>query len=195
MLAAAARRLKRRSGAADAPFSLAFMSDLARVPDPEPVARVLPPGAAFVLRDYDFPRRAALARRLQSVCSERGVLLIIGADAGLARDVGAAGVHVPSWRARGFKPPPGLIVTAACHSPQELAAAAGIGADLALLAPVFATPSHPRAEALGAARFKAMAAGAALPVLALGGVDETNADALCGPNVAGLAAIGAFLAR
>lgn len=193
-LAAAAARLKRQARAG-APFSLAFMSDAARVPHPEAIARVLPRGGAFILRDYADPRRAALARRLQSICMRRGVLLIVGADLRLAREIGAAGVHLPSWAPAPAQSPGDLVVTAACHSAEDLERAAATGADLALLAPVFSTVSHPDAETLGAARFKAMAAAAPLPVLALGGVDETNADALAGPNVVGLAAIGAFLPR
>ncbi len=171
------------------------MSDLSRAPHPELIAWALPRGAAFILRDYDAPNRAALARRLQSIATARGVFLILGADARLARKVGADGVHVPSWGAEGFDPPADdLIVTAACHGAEDIEKAARFGADLALLAPVFPTASHPDAAALGPARFKTVAAQSPLPVLALGGVDETNADLLTGPNVAGLAAIGAFRA-
>ncbi len=89
----------------------------------------------------------------------------------------------------------GLIITAAAHSAADLNRAASLGARLALLSPVFPTESHPGAEHLGAARFKALAAAAPLPVLALGGADETNARRLAGRNVAGIAAIGAFLVR
>lgn len=192
-LAAAARRLKQRSGVA-APFSLAFMSDFARVPNPEPIARALPRGAAFILRDYNAPRREALARRLQSICARRGVLLIVGADPALALEIGAAGVHLPSWAPMTDRPNR-IILTAACHSAEDLERAAAAGADLALLGPAFPTASHPGAPALGAERFKETAAPARLPVLALGGVDDTNADALAGANVAGFAAIGAFMIR
>ena len=87
------------------------------------------------------------------------------------------------------------LLTIACHDERELARAAAIGADLAFLSPVFATQSHPDTEHLGAMRFKALAAAAPLPVLALGGVDERNARLVAGRNVAGLGAIGAFSSR
>lgn len=167
------------------------MTDARRAPHPECIARILPPGAAVILRDYDDPRRAGLAARLRVICAARGVLLLVGADASLARRIGADGVHLPEW-APAQDIPGGMIVTASAHDRAGLAAAAAKGAQAVLLSPAFATQSHPGAPALGAARFTALAAASPLPVIALGGVDETNARRLVGPNVAGFAAIGAF---
>lgn len=181
--------------AARAPFALAFLSDAARGPDPMLIARALPKGAALVLRDYDDPRRAARARGLASVCAARGALLLVGGDAALAAEVGAAGVHLRSDQLARAPARAGLLLSASCHDAEELERAATVGADVAFLGPVFPTLSHPDADGLGAARFRALAADAALPVLALGGVDETNAPRLAGPNVAGFGAIGAFGAK
>ncbi|MEZ5893543.1 MAG: thiamine phosphate synthase [Parvularculaceae bacterium] len=191
-LAAAGRMLKARSGAI-APFSLAFMTDAARAPDPLLIARVMHAGGAIVLRDYRHPKRAALAAQLQSICARRGLKLIVGADIALAQTLGAAGVHLPRWFSPTTPIPKGMIVTASCHDAAELDEAKEKGAQAAFLSPAFATQSHPDARALGAARFKQLAAASPLPVIALGGADEANAPQLCGPNVAGLAAIGAFL--
>lgn len=196
-LAAAADALKRESARA-APFSLAFMTDAARAPNPELIARTLPRGAAIILRDYAEPKRAALAHRLRAIAKARGVFFLVGADVALARFVGADGVHLPSWAKLSDATAPNageLIVSCACHDGEDLARAAAMGADLAFLSPVFATASHPDAKALGAEAFSTCAAGATLPVLALGGIDERNADRLAGPNVAGFGAINAFLAR
>ena len=198
-LAGAANALKSKSGAGGekAPFSLAFMTDRARVADPALVARALPKGAAVILRDYDMPNRAALAAQLAQICAARGALLLVGADPDLARRAGAKGVHLPALflkrneqAASDFS---GMIVSASCHCEAELRAAARKNADIALLSPAFPTASHPGAETLGPERLRRLAAAAPLPVLALGGVDETNAALLTGPNVAGLAAIGAFV--
>jgi len=121
-------------------------------------------------------------------------LLLIGEDEALARQTSADGVHL---RARdlpkyGQSPIQNLIVSAACHSLDELQLAHKAGARVAFLSPVFETASHPGAPPLGASRFKELAAQAPLPVLALGGVDAQNAHQLAGENVAGLGAIGAF---
>jgi len=231
-LAAAASALKRaslRSGGAAAPFSLAFLTDRRRIPEPEPILRALPAGAAVIYRDYDDPKRAAVAARYASICKGRGVFFLVAGDLALARRVGADGAHMPSRMLRGAQRPfnagqeapartagadagqrivatirlvsdadkdaKPFVIAIACHSAGDLALAAAIGADLALLSPVFPTKSHPYAEHLGPARFKALAVRSLLPVLALGGVDAENARLLAGRNVAGIAAIGAFQGR
>ena len=165
-----------------------------RVEKPELIVRALPAGAAVIIRDYDAADRTGLVRRLIAIARPRGVLVLVGADIALARAADADGVHLPRWA-----PPPddreGLILTSSAHDADELARAVVLGADAALLSPAFSTISHPDRAGLGAERFKRLAAAAKLPVLALGGIDETNAHRLAGPNVAGFAAIGAFLAR
>ena len=197
-LAAAAAALKRQSGGISAPFSLAFPTDRRRIANPEPVLRALPAGAAVIYRDYDDPKRVWIARRYAAICKARGVLFLVAEDEALAQAIGADGVHWPARMLRDFFPPASggagarLLVTAACHNAEDLALAHARGADLALLSPAFATPSHPDTEYLGPARFRALAAASPLPVLGLGGVDENNAALLAGRNVAGIAAIGAF---
>lgn len=193
-LAAAAQALN-KSGGVCAPFSLAFLTDQARIPNPEIIARAMPAGAAIVLRDYQTPERAAMAKRLRTICAARKVFLIIGADIDLAESVGADGVHLPSWFDAGRAKLDDLIVTASCHTRLELDRTAKQGADLAFLSPAFATRSHPGAKHLGPDAFREIAVTSPMPILALGGVDEANASLLAGPNVAGLAAIGAFSAR
>lgn len=191
-LAAAAAALKQASGA-PAPVSLAFMTDAMRVSHPELVARTLPRGAALIFRDYAAQHREALARRLQAICRTRGVLFFVGGDIALANKVGADGLHLPSWRLEENVAANGMMVSAACHNAEELKRAHVLGADVALLSPVFTTKSHAGEPPMGAARFCTLAATASLPVLALGGVDENNAPALRGENICGIAAIGAFL--
>ena len=164
------------------------------MPNPEIVARNLPKGAAIILRDYRLPQRQALARRLKSICAARGLLLIIGADPDLAQAVEADGLHMPSWYRSKSAAPQDIIVTTACHRGEDLEEANRFGADVSFLSPVFPTPSHPGQDHLGAQTFRALAAASPLPVLALGGVDERNAEALAGPNIVGLGAIEAFLA-
>src|SRR3990167_3426864 len=108
-LAAAALMLKRASGGISAPFSLAFLTDRRRLPNPEPVMRALPAGAAVIYRDYDDPRREAMARRYRALCAARNILFLVAGDAALARLVGADGLHLPAVMLRAARsdfPPP-----------------------------------------------------------------------------------------
>ncbi|MGH7921254.1 MAG: thiamine phosphate synthase, partial [Candidatus Dormibacteraceae bacterium] len=67
--------------------------------------------------------------------------------------------------------------------------AAERGADYLVLGPVFPTPSHQGAPALGAERYREIAGAVPVPVLAIGGLDRERAADLGG---AGFAAVRAF---
>ncbi|MEX2451202.1 MAG: thiamine phosphate synthase [Rhodospirillales bacterium] len=178
------------------PFIL--MTDETRLPDPLAVIPTLPRGGAVLLRHYASPVRTELAHALAPVCRRHGIRLLIAGDARLAEAVGADGLHLPEamlwrgphrWRCWCT---PRRIVTAAAHSPAALRAAARLGVDAALLSPVFATPSHPHAPALGVARLARWVYASPVPVYALGGIDACNVRRLTGCKIIGIAGIGGF---
>ncbi len=189
---------KHRSGNVVYPDFI-LMTDEERLPDPVAVVANLPRGSAVILRHYAGPDRKALAIRLIAEAKRHGVRVLIAADARLALDVGADGLHLPEamafrglgvwkdWRR------PGWLVTAAAHSPAALYRAKAAGADAALLSPVFPTASHPEREALGLLRFAAWCRKSPLPVYALGGVSTANMSRLKGCGARGLAGISGFV--
>ncbi|MFT5539911.1 MAG: thiamine-phosphate pyrophosphorylase [Alphaproteobacteria bacterium] len=179
---------------------LFLMTDEARLKDPLAALDRLPPGAGIILRHYTEDQKStarfALAQALATACRLRRLKLIIAADPALALAVGADGLHVPEWmagrdglvtRIRARKP--GFIVTCACHSARALQNAVRIGADAALLAPVFATQSHPGQPALGVLRFATLTRACPIPVYALGGIDDAHARRLRGTAAIGIAGI------
>ncbi len=173
-----------------------LMTDAARLADPVAAIAGLPRGSAVILRHYDDPDRETLARNLLELTRPGGIRLLIAGDARLARRLGADGLHLPEWMARRDKAErqawlrPGWQVTPPAHSPAALWNACRAGADATLLAPVFATNSHPGAKTLGALRFAAWCGRAPLAVYALGGITAETARRL-GPGPAvGIAAIG-----
>jgi len=177
--------------------SLILMSDQERLPDPIPLARTLPPGAAVMVRHRHAEQRRAIAEQLVPVCRARALRLIVADDLALARALDAFGLHLPEEQATSAEALDARrhwhrMLTVAAHSPKALRRAAAIGADAALLSPVFATPSHPGARAIGAMRFLAWCRSAPLPVYALGGISATNAGRLAGPAIVGIAGIGGF---
>jgi thiamine-phosphate pyrophosphorylase len=116
--------------------------------------------------------------RLQDV----GGLLFVNdrvdvAAAGLAHGVQVGRRSLP-WplarRALGAQ----ALLSASVHGARDLAAAAAAGADVALLAPVWPTTSKPGAPALGVAAAAQLTAGAALPVVWLGGLERADAGSV-----------------
>ena len=171
---------------------LILVTDAARLPNPLTAAARLPAGAAVILRDYDAPDRFELAMALAILCRARRLRFLVAADARLAARVGADGLHLPEGlipRAR-RRWPRNWLITAAAHSPVALWRAWRVGADAALLSPVFATASHPGAGTVGALRFTAWSVASPLPVYALGGISAGTARRLTDSRAVGLAGIG-----
>ncbi len=191
----AASALHRRAGGGHALPPLWFMTDATRVADPVAAAGALPRGAGVILRDYEAPGRADLARRLVRLARQRGLVFLVAGDVSLAAAVGADGVHLPQW----LIPRAGMIrrrhprwlLTAAAHDRKALRRAASAGAHAAFVSPVFATASHPGAPHLGPAVLSALVRGCEMPVYALGGVDADSVRRLRGTGVAGVGVIGA----
>ena len=107
------------------------------------------------------------------------VRVLVNDDEDLARAVGAHGLHLSSGRlAQATERPSFEWVAASCHDAEDLARAASLGVDFALLSPVLPTASHPDSEGIGWDAFSRLIEHAPLPVFALGGMrPETLATA------------------
>ena len=125
------------------------------------------------VRDKTLPSkaRASLARRVVEVSNRHFARVLVNGDEALARAAGADGVHWPAEQLmRATARPADMMCAASCHSIEELALAARLDCDLAVLGPVLDTASHPRAGTLGWDGFARLAQGASLPIYAIGGV-------------------------
>lgn len=155
------------------------------------------------LRCHGLPEAAleALAARALALVHRHGGRLLLNSDPALARRLGADGVHLSAARLRSLDPdavaslragPGGFLVAASCHDADELARAAAIGADFAVLAPVAATRTHPEACPLGWDAFAALVRNTPLPVYALGGMGEADLAVAQTQGAQGIAAIRAL---
>lgn len=176
---------------------LILMTDAERVPDPLPAATRLPRGSAVLLRHYNWPERRALAMALAEACRRRGLLLLVGADAALAEEIGANGLHLPERLLRPERSPGARslafsVITTSAHSRESIARARDAGVDAVLVSPVFRTVSHPTAAPLGLRAFRLLARDAGIPVYALGGINAGNVRRLIGTGATGIAALGAL---
>lgn len=149
-------------------------------------------------KDLDPAARRALLRRLVLLGRRFGAVVTIHDDIEAALATGAAGVHLSSRAlSAGARQRLGAtaLIGGSAHDEAELAASAAAGADYATLSPIFPSASKPGyGPPLGAARLAALVAAARLPVIALGGVDETNAAVCLRAGAAGIAVMGAVMA-
>jgi thiamine-phosphate pyrophosphorylase len=158
------------------------------------------------VREKDLPLtelQLLASRIVEAVRAKKGkTRVLVNGPSQLALDAGADGVHLHANSgpaavraaqqvyARAGRE---VVVSAACHSPEEIRQAAG--ASLLLFSPIFekVTAEGPtRGQGLAALR-AAVDIAKPIPVLALGGVTEKNAAACVQAGAVGIAAIRLFL--
>ena len=137
-------------------------------------------------------RREAFAREATRLAHAHGARVLVNGDIALARHVGADGVHLPSAQLMQLEARPDLpLVAASCHNAPELARAAALELDFAVLGPVRETLSHPSVGGLGWERCSHLLENISLPVFALGGLQREDVGTAQRLGAHGIAAIRA----
>ena len=133
-----------------------------------------------------------LAAEICERCARDGVLFVVNDRPDIARQVSADGVHVgrddAPLEARGIFGDGVLGISV--DTAADAAAAARAGADY-LGVTVFTTGTKTDARPLGLEGLRAIAGSTELPVVAIGGIDATNARDVLDAGVAGVAVVSA----
>lgn len=185
---------------------IGFVTDRRRGADPSPawlLERIRAAAAAGVdwiqIRERDLCDRdlVALVRVATDVVRGTAARILVNDRVDIALAAGAAGVQlrgdsVDAARVRAVAPR-GFLIGCSIHAGADLARAGGC--DFVLFGTVFPSagkaPGHPTA---GVDALRALCAIARVPVVAIGGIDETNAREVAGAGAAGVAAVGMFMA-
>ncbi|MBI3569879.1 MAG: Nudix family hydrolase [Gammaproteobacteria bacterium] len=179
--------------------SLYLISDAARFGKEtflEMLERALKVGARLIqLREPSMSQLefCAYAGVVAALCHRYGARLLLNADAKLAKECGADGIHLNSRRLMVLDRRPlgnALFVAASCHDRGELRQAVRLGVDFAVLSPVAATASHPGVVPLGWDRFRALCGSESLPIYALGGMRPGDLGLARDAGACGIATVG-----
>jgi len=137
------------------------------------------------VRDRDNWERKQLIYVARSMAQQYGARVLV--NGGPAAD----GIHFSAQELMSLRsrPKENGLMAASCHTVQELGHAMAIGLDFAVLGPVKATPTHPGASLLGWEGFRRIAAGASIPVYAIGGLRPQDLDQARAAGAHGLAMI------
>ena len=160
-------------------------------------ARLIDNGEACIqlrCKRVSASRRRALAQAACALAREAGAQILINGDTALADELGV-GLHLPSSMLMQTTQRPITAdrwVAASCHDARELAHAAAIGVDFAVLGPVQPTSSHPHTQALGWHLFAELVAQAPVPVYALGGLSRSDLPTAKAAGAQGIAGISGF---
>ena len=115
---------------------------------------------------------------------------VLNGEPALARALGADGVHLKSSQLAALTARPDFEwVGASCHTADELARAARLGLDYAVVGPVLPTATHPDAAGMGWATLTSLVAACGIPVFAIGGLDASHRQAAHACGAHGIAAI------
>lgn len=139
-----------------------------------------------------------LGRRLRVETSDVGALLFVNDRVDVAMVIGADGVHVGDddlpLRAVRAIVPADFIVGRSVDTAEEARTAEDEGATYVGAGPVLGTPSKlDAAPPIGVIGIQRIAEATTLPVVAIGGIDATNAEAVSRAGASGIAAIRALM--
>ena len=149
-------------------------------------------------RDLDDRVLADVVRRAVAESAERKTRIVVNDRVDIALTAGAAGVHLTSTsmaaeRVR-ERVPESWLVGRSVHGSAEAARVTASGAlDYLIAGTVFATPSKPGCIPIGSDGLAQITKAVDIPVLAVGGITATGAEAVGRAGAAGLAAIRAFI--
>jgi thiamine-phosphate pyrophosphorylase len=168
----------------------ALVSDLATA------ERALANGATMVqlrLKDAATAEVVAAGEPMLAACRAGGVAFVVNDDVEAALRLGADGVHLGRGDAGAERALEAeLLLGLSAGSVEEARAAEAAGASYVGAGPVWATPSKPDAgEPLGLDGLAAICAAVEAPVVAIGGIDASNAPECIRAGAAGVAVIRA----
>ena len=151
------------------------------------VAAALEGGATFVqLREKELSPAALLeeARALAKLCHARHVPFVVDDNVEVALAAGADGVHVGQSD----------MAARRAHNAAEALAAQADGADYLGCGAAFVTGTKLDAHPVTAETMRAVTAAVNIPVVAIGGIEESNILQLQGRGLAGVAVVSAIFA-
>ncbi len=141
-----------------------------------------------------------VSKGMREITRKAGAMFIVNDRLDVALASKADGVHLgqddlPLPEARAIAPAP-FIIGISVESAEEARRAEQEGADYVAVGPVFPTGSKPDAgPALGTGRVAEIRKAVSLPVIAIGGIQATNAAEVVAAGADGLAVISAVVSQ
>ncbi|MGN0269568.1 MAG: thiamine phosphate synthase [Candidatus Weimeria sp.] len=160
-------------------------------------------GATMIqLREKELDREQVIkeALEIKSFLNAKNIPLIIDNDIEITKRVGADGVHVgqddcPVSEARKLLGND-FIIGATAHNVSEAVKAEEDGADYLGVGAAFGSSTKVDAKAIVSLdEYKKITEAVSIPVVAIGGIDETNIMRLKGLGLSGFAVVSAIFAR
>ena len=166
------------------------------------VKKAIDGGVTFVqLREKELAQEAFYkeALEIQALCREKNIPFVINDNVALAKEIDADGVHVgqedmEAGDVRSLLGPDKIIGVSA-HSVEEALLAEKRGADYLGVGAAFSTNSKKNVSCISHETIRDICQAVQIPVIAIGGINETNVEELKGSGICGVAVISAIFAK
>ena len=148
-------------------------------------------------KEYSTSRMLEEASFLKKICSEHNAIFIVNDRLDIALAVNADGVHLgqedmPFETAKSLMP--SAIIGVTVHNLQEAKDAERKGASYLGVSPIFATSTKPDAgKAAGVQLLKEIKSRVKIPVVAIGGINESNLQSVLETGCRNVSMISAIL--
>ncbi len=167
----------------------------------EKVEEIIEGGATFIqLREKNLKDKDLLeeAIEIQALCKKAKIPFVINDDVNLAIKINADGVHVGQNDMEAKKVRellgPDKILGVSAQTVQQALLAEEMGADYLGVGAVFPTNSKDDAQEVSFDTLKAICDAVQIPVIAIGGISQSNVLELKGSGIVGVAVISALFA-
>ena len=144
------------------------------------------------IREKDLPARELLTLicKIRDLAAGTKTRVLVNDRLDVALAAGIDGVHLPSNGLPANRVRPHVkLLGVSTHNVQEAMDAERAAADFIVFGPVFDSPGK---AAVGLEPLKAVASSVKIPVLAIGGVTDSNAEEVLNAGAAGIAGIRLF---
>ena len=122
-------------------------------------------------KNISFDKFKIFSNEVIKICKPKGVKVIINSDVNLAYEIKADGVHLRSKDLISIKKiPKNLIVSASCHTQEEIYIAEKLNINFLVLSAIKKTLSHPDIKPIGWDEFEKIVNRVNTPIYALGGL-------------------------
>ena len=157
---------------------------------------------ALILRERDLSDGVylELAGQVQEICRSEEVPFFVHARIEIAREIGCPNVHLPLpvLRGLGGRRPAGFpkassCVSVSCHSMEDMQEAVSAGADRIILGTIFETACKKGLRGTGLSFVQEISSACPVPVYAIGGIKESNIDAVIAAGAAGGCMMSRFM--
>ena len=140
-----------------------------------------------------------LARSVQPVCRKYNVPFIVNDNVDVALAVNADGVHVGQQDMQAGKVREQIgaerILGVSAQTVEQALAAEAVGADYIGVGAVFTTASKDDAQSVSIDELRHICKAVRIPVVAIGGIEESNVSQLAGTGIVGISVISAIFAQ